>query len=121
MPENKLTVSYSVDPNTNPSTWPNPDQHISTPHEIKKVDVIYFNLYSGSIVLRTETNDNIDKIILQITKHIARGLYRLVTLNASEYSCVVVMTTDKSKDELIGKNGFPWDSENDPQPAVTLE
>jgi hypothetical protein len=42
-------------------------------------------------------------------------------MNVSEYSCVVVMETEKSRDELLFKNGFPWDREDDPQPDVVLK
>lgn len=73
-------------------------------------------------MVRTGTNKDIHYAVLQVTKHIARGLYRLVSLNASEYSCVVVMAANKSRDELMWKNGFPWDNpDSDPQPAVVLE
>jgi hypothetical protein len=42
-------------------------------------------------------------------------------MNASEYSCVVVLSTEESRDELMWKNGFPWDNEDDPQPEVVLK
>jgi hypothetical protein len=124
MSEKKPTVYYSVDQDIYPPPiWPAPDIQIAKYRDIRKVDIIYININNASNfrMIHTGTNDVIHKAIIQITKHIARGLYRLVTLNASEYSCVVVMTTDKLKDELMWKNGFPWDAEYDPQPVVVLE
>ncbi len=78
--------------------------------------MIYININAGSdfTMLRTGTNESIDHAVLQVAKHVARGLYRIVSLNASDYSCVVVMSTQKPKDELMWKNGFPWDREDDP-------
>jgi hypothetical protein len=44
-----------------------------------------------------------------------------VSMNVSDYSCVVVMSTEKSRDELMFKNGFPWDRHGYPQPEVVLK
>jgi hypothetical protein len=57
--------------------------------------------------------EDIHHAVLQVTKHIARGLYKLVSMNVSEYSCTVVISANKSRDELLWKNGFPWDREGD--------
>ncbi|ETS74013.1 hypothetical protein PFICI_13879 [Pestalotiopsis fici W106-1] len=124
MPEDNPTVyyNYTVDPNTNPSTWPTPGD--SSGHiDINKVDVIFINISGESDfnMLRTGTNKDIHHAVMQVTKHISRGLYRLVSLNASTYSCVVVMQALKSRDELMWKNGFPWDRDDDVQPDVVLK
>jgi len=117
-------MSYQVDPSTNPATWPggaNPPT--SGFLDISKVDVLFINIHAESDfrILRTGTNENVHLALTQVLKHVARGLYRIVSLNANEYSCVVVMSTEKSRDELMWKNGFPWDRVDDPQPQVTLK
>ncbi|SPJ85784.1 uncharacterized protein FTOL_11567 [Fusarium torulosum] len=113
-------IQYTVDPSTNPSTWPGSDP---TNINIWKVDVIYININGDSNfrIVRTGTNEHVHKAIIQVTKHIARGVYNIVSMNVSDYSCVVVMSTEKSRDELMFKNGFPWDRDNDPQPEVVLK
>ncbi|KAF7533427.1 hypothetical protein G7054_g7094 [Neopestalotiopsis clavispora] len=124
MPEDKPAVYYTVDRNTNPSTWDGPVEAPSGGYiDVSKVDVIYINISGASDfnTLRTGTNKDIHHAVLQVTKHISRGLYRLVSLNASAYSCVVVMEALKSRDELMWKNGFPWDREDDVQPDVVLK
>ncbi|KPM43251.1 hypothetical protein AK830_g3329 [Neonectria ditissima] len=114
-------IYYTVDPSTNPATWPGPGP--ATGYiDVSKVDVIYINISGASdfCILRTGTNEHIHHALTQVTKHVARGLYRIISLNASEYSCVVVMSTEKARDDLMWKNGFPWDTERDPQPDVVL-
>jgi hypothetical protein len=119
----KIPVQYSVDLSTNPSLWADPNQPESGFRDVNKVDVIFININATSDfrLLRTGTNGSIDHAITQVTKHIARGLYRVISMNASDYSCVVVFSTEKSREELMWKNGFPWDNENDCQPEVILK
>ncbi|KAJ6444885.1 hypothetical protein O9K51_03286 [Purpureocillium lavendulum] len=116
-------INYTVDPSTNPATWPGPVPTSGHHVDVSKVDVIYINVNGASdfTVLRTGTNEHVHHALTQVTKHIARGLYRVVSVNASEYSCVVVMSTEKPRDELMWKNGFPWDREADPQSEVVLK
>ncbi|KAH7250319.1 uncharacterized protein BKA55DRAFT_738653 [Fusarium redolens] len=118
----KIQVNYTVDPSKNPATWPSPDKQPSFV-DIPKVDVIFVNINADSDfrLLRTGTNENIHHAVIQVTKHISRGLYKLVSMNVSEYSCTVVMSANMSRDELMWKNGFPWDRENDPQEEVVLK
>ncbi len=66
-------------------------------------------------MLHSGTDESVDHAVAQVAKHIARGLYRVISLNASEYSCVVVMSTEKTRDELMWKNGFPWDRADEPE------
>jgi len=115
-------VFYSIDPNTNPSTWPGSTDTTGTV-SVWKVDVIFINIDAASDfrLLRTGTNGHVHEAVNQVTKHIARGLYRIISMNVSEYCCHVVMATGKQRDELMWKSGFPWDRENDPQPQVVLE
>ncbi|KAI8657952.1 hypothetical protein NCS57_01175300 [Fusarium keratoplasticum] len=119
---NQPTVHYTVDPSTNPGSWPPPAPELSNVN-INRVDVIFININGDSNfrIVRTGTNEHVHHAVMQVTKHIARGLYRIVSMNVSDYSCVVVMSTEKSRDELMWKNGFPWDRENDPQPEVVLQ
>jgi hypothetical protein len=119
----KPAIFYHVDPSKNPASWPTSDPPTSGYLGISKVDVLFVNVNGASnfTMLRTGTNENVQHALTQVMKHVARGLYRIVSLNASEYSCVVVMNTDKSRDELMWRSGFPWDKENDPQPEVVLK
>ncbi|ENH71724.1 hypothetical protein FOC1_g10003969 [Fusarium oxysporum f. sp. cubense race 1] len=92
----KIQVNYTIGPSKNSATWPSPDKKPSF-IDIPKVDVI--NADSGI------------HAVLQVTKHIARGLYKLVSMNVSVYSCTFVISANKSRDELLWKNRFPWDRE----------
>ncbi|KAH6960281.1 hypothetical protein DER45DRAFT_557378 [Fusarium avenaceum] len=118
---NQTPIRYTVDPLTNPSTWPGADPSAIT--SIWKVDVIYININDDSNfrIIRTGTNEHIHQAVFQVTKHVARGLYTIVSMNVSDYSCVVVISTEKTRDELMFKNGFPWDRGDDPQPEVVLK
>ncbi|KAG4273140.1 hypothetical protein FPRO04_09977 [Fusarium proliferatum] len=120
MAHQPAAVYYTVDPSTNPSSWPPPAPEFGT--IINRVDVTFININGDSnfTILRTGTNEHVHHAVTQVTKHIARGLYRIISMNVSEYSCVVVMSSEKSKEELLFRNGFPWDRPNDPQPDVVL-
>lgn len=86
-----------------------------------KVDVLFININAASDfrVFRTATTD-IHKAITQVDKHVHRGLYSVVSMNATAHSCTVVFTTERQRAELVWKKGFPWDIEEDPQPAITI-
>ncbi|KAK0609437.1 hypothetical protein B0T14DRAFT_531951 [Immersiella caudata] len=117
-------IHYQVDPSKNPATWPEGAKPQASGFlDISKVDVLFININGESDfkILRTGTNENVQFALTQVMKHVARGLYRIVSLNASEYSCVVVMSTEKQREDLMWKNGFPWDRDDDPQPEVTLK
>ncbi|KAH7219754.1 hypothetical protein DER44DRAFT_805599 [Fusarium oxysporum] len=102
---NQNRVIYTVDPSTNPASWP-PGQAPEFGTAIYRVDVTYINLNRDSDfrTLRTGTN----------------SLYRIVSMNVGEYQCIVVMETEKSTDDLMS-HGFPWDRNADPQSNVILE
>ncbi|KAK1958551.1 hypothetical protein LY78DRAFT_726662 [Colletotrichum sublineola] len=110
-------LDYSVDPSTNPATWPGPDQ-VPNDTNISKVNVIFINIDAASDfqMLHTGTNKH-HHVLIQVAQHVARGLYRIVSLNITEYSCVVAMLTEKPRNELM-KNGFPWDDEKNTQPKA---
>ena len=61
--------------------------------------------------LRTGTNQDHHCVLRQVTKHVARGLYRLATLSLGPYQCVVVLSTPRSRADLSAQQGFPWDLE----------
>ncbi|KAH7177283.1 hypothetical protein DER46DRAFT_588190 [Fusarium sp. MPI-SDFR-AT-0072] len=118
----KIQINYTIDPSKNPATWPSPGKQPSF-IDIPKVDVIFININANSDfrLLRTSTNENIGHAVLQVTKHISRGLYKLVSMNVGEYSCTIAIFANKLRDELLWKNRFPWDHEGDPQDEVTLK
>lgn len=100
-------LNYTIDPSTNPATWPGPIP-TSSYIDICKVDVIYVNINAASdfTLLRTGTNELIQHAVIQVTKHLARGLYRIISMNVSEYSCVVVMSTEKREVSSCGRTAF---------------
>lgn len=105
---NPKDIMYTVDLSKNPSAWgPGP---VPKAMLVYKVDVIIININPGSdfIMVRSGTNGSVHEAIVQVTKHIERGLYRVISMQASEYSCVVVMSTLQTRDDLLGK-GFPFD------------
>jgi hypothetical protein len=89
---------------------------------VHNVDIIYVNINSSSDFgcLRTGTEGSVHEAITQVCKHVQRGLYRVVSLNASEHSCVVVVSTTLPREDLVWKHGFPWDIPEDPQPEIVL-
>ena len=91
--------------------------------DIPKVDVLFININTDSDfrILHTGTNENLQHALTQVTKHVARGLYRVVSLNASEYACHVVISTGKPREELMWKNGFPWDRVGEELDPVVLK
>lgn len=108
LPEN----CYFIDPNTNPATWDGPistadgKQFVLHP----KVDVIFMNinLNSDMRTIRTGTNGSVHEALLAVAKHVEKGLYKIVSLQMSEYSCVVVIETELSDAELSKEeNQFP--------------
>lgn len=62
-------------------------------------------------MLRTGASD-VEDVIDQIYKHLTQGLYNLISLNVSKASCVVVFSTQRPREELLWRNGFPWDVED---------
>ena len=68
-------IFYSIDPNTNPSTWPNLANATGTV-SVWKVDVIFININAALDfrLLRTGTNGHAHEAVNQVTKHVARGL-----------------------------------------------
>lgn len=75
-----------------------------------KVDVIFININLNSDVrtIRTGTNGSVHEALLAVAKHVEKGLYKFVSLQMSEYSCVMVMSTELSDAELSKeKNQFP--------------
>ena len=88
------------------------DQHEPLNHLQNNVDVIYININADSDfgTMRTGTDDSVHAALQQCAKHVQQGLYRIISVNASEHSFVVVMSTELSQKDLLWKNGFPWDT-----------
>ncbi|WDK18669.1 hypothetical protein CGRA01v4_09954 [Colletotrichum graminicola] len=105
-------IEHYVDPSTNSATWLGPDQvPRDTNINTRKVNVMFVNINAASDfqMLRTGTNEH-HYALIQVAQHVARGLCSIVSLNITEYSCVVVMSTEKLRSDLI-KNRFPWEDE----------
>ena len=113
-------INYSVDLSVHPSAWPGSDNTGFI--VVHKVDVIFLNVNTNSNfnMLRTGTNEPVAYVVTQVAKHIARGLYRIISFNATEHSCVIVISTEKPREDLMWKGGFPWDRDDDPQPKISL-
>ncbi|KAI3556780.1 hypothetical protein CABS01_09708 [Colletotrichum abscissum] len=94
-------VLYHVNLSTHsdPIRWPNETTGYI---DISKVDIIYVNVNGDSDfhMLRTGTNEHVHHVVTQVTKHLVRGIYHLISLNATEHSCVVVISTRKKRSEL---------------------
>lgn len=76
---------------------------------IYNVDVIFMNINYGSDfrARRSGSDESIQEAILQVAKHISRRLYKVVSLNATEHTLAVIISTELSREELMFKNGFP--------------
>ncbi|KAJ0164654.1 hypothetical protein CTA2_513 [Colletotrichum tanaceti] len=73
-------ILYSVDLSANPDPVRWPDQ-VSGYINISKVDVMFMNINTASDfrMLRTGTNEHVHLALMQVAKHVARGLYRVVS------------------------------------------
>ncbi|KAI3538107.1 hypothetical protein CSPX01_09684, partial [Colletotrichum filicis] len=111
-------VLYHVNLSTHcdPIRWPNETTGYI---DISKVDIIYVNVNGDSDfhMLRTGTNEHVHHVVTQVTKHLARGIYHSISLNTTEHSYVVVISTRKKRSEL-SEGGFPWDNRIGTQPGV---
>lgn len=78
---------------------------------VEKLDLIFININANSDVgvIRMSADKSVGDAVMQVADHVAKGLYTIVSLNASKHSCVVVISTEKQEDELLWKNGFPWE------------
>lgn len=116
-------VTYEVDLQKNPSEWPSPDAPSGKFQAAFKVDVLYVNSAptKGSFrMCRTGTNENHQRVLLQVAKHVVRGLYSVESMNISTYACVIVLKTSMSEDDME-KGGFPWDRAELELPEVVLK
>ncbi|KAK1456692.1 hypothetical protein CMEL01_16370 [Colletotrichum melonis] len=108
--------SFNLKTHSDLIRWPNETTGYIN---ISKVDIIFVNM-NGDLdfhILRTGTNEHVHHVVTQVTKHLARGLYHLISLDVTEHSCVVVISTGKKRSEL-SEGSFPWDNTIDPQPGV---
>lgn len=91
--------------------------------DIYRIDVWFINVDTSSSfqVVRIGHDGTTHDVLNQVAKHVARGLYRLINLTITECQCMVTFSTQMSREDLMWKNGFPWDAEEDPQPDVVLK
>jgi hypothetical protein len=73
------------------------------------VDLIYHNMHAGSDfrTSRGLSSRSIEYELLKVAKHLKDECYKVISISASRYSLVVVMTTSLSSEELR-KKGFPF-------------
>lgn len=73
-----------------------------------EVICININLNSGVRTISTGTNGSVHDALVAVAKHVEKRLHKIVSLQMSEYSCVVVMSTELSDGELgKGEDQFP--------------
>lgn len=63
----------------------------STYQAVYNVDAIFTNITLDFRFVRAKTDESIRKAILQVVKHISCGIYKVVTLHASERMLVVTI------------------------------
>ncbi|KAK1543521.1 hypothetical protein CPAR01_04154 [Colletotrichum paranaense] len=93
-------ADYSIDPSTNPASWPTPHQTVEQANISKfNVDFINTNTIGDSDFhnLRIGAEGHVHHVFTQVTKHLARGIYHSISLNATEHSCVVVYINKKEE------------------------
>lgn len=85
------------------------------------VDVFFINIHASSDfrMMRTSTEDGAAAAIMQVSKHLQRGLYEVLSLNVTSDRCVVVFSTQLSREQLLWNNGFPWDRDEEPTTIKT--
>jgi hypothetical protein len=74
------------------------------------VFIIKINVASNFGIRRHALNNvTVHNAIFSVAKHIRKGLYRLVSLNASERSCVMVISTTFQNDDPTWKEKYKGD------------
>lgn len=78
-------------------------------HTNPQLDVIYINLNAASDFIMSHGNSSgtLEEELATIHQHVQDGCYKIVSINGSEHSCVLVMSTELSKAQLREK-GFPF-------------
>jgi len=78
-------------------------------HKDLKLDRIYINLNADSDfrIWRVNSHATIDEEVATIHQYVQAGFFRIISLNASERSCFLVMSTSLTRAELREK-GFPF-------------
>lgn len=73
--------------------------------EIYGVDVIWHNVYAGDdsdwSTMRKAYESEIDQMIQMVGKHVAQGLYSIISLNATKHSLTVNCACEKMKSEVL--------------------
>lgn len=75
--------------------------------DIYGVDVIWNNVYAGPksdwSTIRKQYESNIDQMVQLVGQHLAKGLYSLISMNATKHSLTVLCTCEKMNDEVLGE------------------
>ena len=66
------------------------------------IDVIWHNMTATSNfkTMRASHQTTLDKLFVQIAKHVEEGLYRLISVSASAYSFVIICESDLTLEEF---------------------
>lgn len=76
---------------------------------LEHFDRIYINLHAASDfrIRRTRRSQPtaLEDEIAELAQHVKNGCFKVVSINGSQHSCVVVVTTPLSGEELV-KKGF---------------
>jgi len=72
------------------------------------IDCIWHNMYvhSDFITFRKQSSLSVDRVLLEVAKHVEDGLYSIISISASKHSFVVVCGTKKTMAEL--GDSFPF-------------
>ncbi len=95
-------LSNSNDPPLGP-------QALTEPPREQGIDIIYHNMHAGSDfqTFRAAGKGPVEEVLLQVAQHVKNECYKIISINASKHSFVVVMTTELSR-EVLEARGFPF-------------
>lgn len=86
-------------------------QSIDETYEIYGVDAIWHNMYVGPetdfITFRMQYESNIDAMILMVARHVAQGLYSVISMNATPHMLTVICGCERMQADL-GLSGDLW-------------
>lgn len=72
--------------------------------QVTGMDCIWHNMDTANanafLTIRKWINDDVDTIVLRVTRHVQMGLYTLVSLHVSRHSLVVMCNSSKALEEF---------------------
>ena len=75
--------------------------------EIHGVDVIWHNVYAGEksdfSTFRQQRDEDINSLLQMVGRHLVRGLYSIVSLNASKHSLTITCICERMLDEVLAE------------------